>query len=225
MWIYNIYGAGKPLWIDLPTQTVVLRLNGHAVVTVVVVRGEEKPSKSSMSKRHLVSAIAFVFFKRWPTDNPIPSSSSSSSSSLSPVHNHRGRKETSDLSGGALLPHPKRYVVLAVYFVCFSHISVVDLCACWCANEVEWRRRKKKMGFVVVISVPLILLVAILALACYLLGRRKGRTESTPMYYGPPAPPMAAGPPPKWVSRCKETMWSRLITRFEWLLVGRACVA
>ncbi|CAL9758205.1 unnamed protein product [Musa acuminata subsp. burmannicoides] len=60
------------------------------------------------------------------------------------------------------------------------------------------------MGFVVVISVPLILLVAILALACYLLGRRKGRTESTPMYYGPPAPPMAAGPPPKYLPNQAE---------------------
>ncbi|CAL9156894.1 unnamed protein product [Musa hybrid cultivar] len=114
-----------------------------------------------MSKRHLVSAIAFVFLKRWPTDNPIPSSSSSSSLSLSCPQSQR-KKETSDLR--------------------------------WCSPAPS---EEKKMGFVVVISVPLILLVAILALACYLLGRRKGRTEATPMYYGPPAPPMAAGPPPK----------------------------
>ncbi|THU74649.1 hypothetical protein C4D60_Mb04t35620 [Musa balbisiana] len=67
------------------------------------------------------------------------------------------------------------------------------------------------MGLVVVISVPLILLVAILALACYLLGRSKGRTEATPMYYGPPAPPMAAGPPPKYLPNQAEV-------KKEWLV-------
>ncbi|KAH1078452.1 hypothetical protein AAZX31_19G167700 [Glycine max] len=49
------------------------------------------------------------------------------------------------------------------------------------------------MGFVMVISLPLILFILILALACYLLGRAKGRRQQ-PQQYGPPAPPPQAQP-------------------------------
>ncbi|KAJ0967604.1 hypothetical protein J5N97_024521 [Dioscorea zingiberensis] len=50
---------------------------------------------------------------------------------------------------------------------------------------------KKDMSFVVVISLPLVLLVAIIAIACYLLGRAKARCEThrAAPFYGPPAPP------------------------------------
>ncbi|KAL7614194.1 hypothetical protein Lser_V15G08399 [Lactuca serriola] len=46
------------------------------------------------------------------------------------------------------------------------------------------------MGFVIVISLPLILLFLIAAIGCYLFGRNRARKEAiTPQYYGPPAPP------------------------------------
>ncbi|KAL4371320.1 hypothetical protein AHAS_Ahas06G0154000 [Arachis hypogaea] len=50
------------------------------------------------------------------------------------------------------------------------------------------------MGFVVVVSLPLILLILIVALACYLMGRAKGRQQACgyPQQYGPPAPPPQA---------------------------------
>ncbi|ESW34747.1 hypothetical protein PHAVU_001G177600 [Phaseolus vulgaris] len=49
------------------------------------------------------------------------------------------------------------------------------------------------MGFVVVISLPLILFILILALVCYMLGRAKGRRQN-PQQYGPPVPPAQAQP-------------------------------
>ncbi|OAY42690.1 hypothetical protein MANES_08G008300v8 [Manihot esculenta] len=50
------------------------------------------------------------------------------------------------------------------------------------------------MGYIIVVSLPLILFILILALACYLIGRNSGRREAAriPQYYGPPAP----APPP-----------------------------
>ncbi|WOH00917.1 hypothetical protein DCAR_0520293 [Daucus carota subsp. sativus] len=48
------------------------------------------------------------------------------------------------------------------------------------------------MGYVLVISFPVILFLLILAIACYLLGRARGRQQSAPQYYGPPVP----APPP-----------------------------
>nr|XP_043634994.1 uncharacterized protein LOC122606095 [Erigeron canadensis]XP_043634995.1 uncharacterized protein LOC122606095 [Erigeron canadensis] len=46
------------------------------------------------------------------------------------------------------------------------------------------------MGFVIVISLPLILLTLIIAIGCYLFGRNRARKEATtPQYYGAPAPP------------------------------------
>ncbi|KAB2013538.1 hypothetical protein ERO13_D09G144800v2 [Gossypium hirsutum] len=55
------------------------------------------------------------------------------------------------------------------------------------------------MGFVLVISFPLLLLVLILALAFYLLGRAQGRRERPAQYFGPPVPPpgsVSASSPP-----------------------------
>ncbi|KAJ9181569.1 hypothetical protein P3X46_009686 [Hevea brasiliensis] len=56
------------------------------------------------------------------------------------------------------------------------------------------------MGYVIVVSLPLILFIIILALACYLLGRNWGRRQAAaariPQYYGPSAPPPRAQPPP-----------------------------
>nr|DAD28501.1 TPA_asm: hypothetical protein HUJ06_029969 [Nelumbo nucifera] len=52
------------------------------------------------------------------------------------------------------------------------------------------------MGFVVVISLPVILFILILAIACYLLGRARGQTlarPAPPQYYGPP--PVLPVPP------------------------------
>ncbi|KDP29131.1 hypothetical protein JCGZ_16520 [Jatropha curcas] len=48
------------------------------------------------------------------------------------------------------------------------------------------------MGYVIVVSLPLILFILIVALACYLVGRNLGRREAArlPQYYGPPAPPL-----------------------------------
>ncbi|CAK9172807.1 unnamed protein product [Ilex paraguariensis] len=48
------------------------------------------------------------------------------------------------------------------------------------------------MGYVVVISLPVILFFLIVAIACYLIGRARGREEAVrlPRYYGPPAPPV-----------------------------------
>ncbi|KAJ0657454.1 putative protein GAPT [Helianthus annuus] len=46
------------------------------------------------------------------------------------------------------------------------------------------------MGYIIVISLPMILLLLIAAIGCYLFGKSRGRTEATiPQYYGPPAPP------------------------------------
>ncbi|CAL9002311.1 unnamed protein product [Prunus brigantina] len=50
---------------------------------------------------------------------------------------------------------------------------------------------KIKMGYVVVVSVPVILFIVIIALAFYLIGRATGRREafSAPQHVGPPVPP------------------------------------
>lgn len=49
------------------------------------------------------------------------------------------------------------------------------------------------MGYVLVISFPVILFLLIIAIACYLLGRARGRQQAAiPQYYGPPVP----APPP-----------------------------
>ncbi|GFP83164.1 hypothetical protein PHJA_000459800 [Phtheirospermum japonicum] len=47
------------------------------------------------------------------------------------------------------------------------------------------------MGYIVVVSLPVILFFFITAIACYLFGRARGRQENVrlPQYYGPPAPP------------------------------------
>ncbi|KAI5325395.1 hypothetical protein L3X38_034469 [Prunus dulcis] len=48
-----------------------------------------------------------------------------------------------------------------------------------------------KMGYVVVVSVPVILFIVIIALAFYLIGRANGRREavSAQQHFGPPVPP------------------------------------
>ncbi|KAJ0027469.1 hypothetical protein Pint_35641 [Pistacia integerrima] len=50
------------------------------------------------------------------------------------------------------------------------------------------------MGYVIVVSLPVILFILIVALAFYLLGRERGRSEvkRTQQHYGPPLP----APPP-----------------------------
>ncbi|KAI8556285.1 hypothetical protein RHMOL_Rhmol05G0240800 [Rhododendron molle] len=50
------------------------------------------------------------------------------------------------------------------------------------------------MGYFIVISLPVILLFLIIALACYIFGRAQARAQaaSVPQYYGPPAPPLGA---------------------------------
>lgn len=50
------------------------------------------------------------------------------------------------------------------------------------------------MGYVVIISLPVILAFLIMAIACYLLGRASGRSEAArvPQFYGPPPPPVGA---------------------------------
>ncbi|POO01684.1 hypothetical protein TorRG33x02_024610 [Trema orientale] len=55
------------------------------------------------------------------------------------------------------------------------------------------------MGYIVVVSLPLILFILIVALGFYLLGRARGRSDSAhvPQYYGPPAAPLQAQPPPQ----------------------------
>lgn len=45
------------------------------------------------------------------------------------------------------------------------------------------------MGFLVVISLPAVIAVAVLAALCYLLGR--AREKRAAQMYGPPAPPPA----------------------------------
>ncbi|KAL8149892.1 hypothetical protein AgCh_006781 [Apium graveolens] len=57
----------------------------------------------------------------------------------------------------------------------------------------KWRLRVKRiqeMGYVYVISFPAILFILIVAIACYLLGRARGRQEAAtlPQYHGPPVP-------------------------------------
>ncbi|KAK1409786.1 hypothetical protein QVD17_36315 [Tagetes erecta] len=45
------------------------------------------------------------------------------------------------------------------------------------------------MGYIIVISLPMVLLFLIAAIGCYLFGKNRGRREaSIPQYYGPPAP-------------------------------------
>ncbi|PIA37325.1 hypothetical protein AQUCO_03000133v1 [Aquilegia coerulea] len=49
------------------------------------------------------------------------------------------------------------------------------------------------MGYVVVISLPMILLILILSISCYLCGRARGRTQAstaTQMYGPPPVTPV-----------------------------------
>ncbi|GMY14760.1 hypothetical protein FCV25MIE_09999 [Fagus crenata] len=48
------------------------------------------------------------------------------------------------------------------------------------------------MGYIMVISLPVILFILIVALAFYLLGRAGGRSEAARQYHGPPAPPFQA---------------------------------
>lgn len=50
--------------------------------------------------------------------------------------------------------------------------------------------------FEVVISIPEILLLVLLALGCYLLGRKRGRAEAAaaPQQFAPPAPPPGLSP-------------------------------
>nr|BAJ98002.1 predicted protein [Hordeum vulgare subsp. vulgare] len=44
--------------------------------------------------------------------------------------------------------------------------------------------------FYLVISIPAILLLLVLALGCYMLGRNRGRAEAAaPQQFAPPAPP------------------------------------
>ncbi|KQJ83620.1 hypothetical protein BRADI_5g15835v3 [Brachypodium distachyon] len=50
--------------------------------------------------------------------------------------------------------------------------------------------------FELVISIPAVLLVLILALGCYVLGRNRGRAEATSLpQFAPPAPPPQFAPP------------------------------
>ncbi|KAG2690144.1 hypothetical protein I3843_09G170200 [Carya illinoinensis] len=54
------------------------------------------------------------------------------------------------------------------------------------------------MGYIVVISLPVILFILIVALAFYLLGRAQGRSQAARIpHYGPPAPPLHAPSPPQ----------------------------
>ncbi|KVH93916.1 hypothetical protein Ccrd_004005, partial [Cynara cardunculus var. scolymus] len=51
------------------------------------------------------------------------------------------------------------------------------------------------MGYIIVISLPVILLFLIIAIGCYLFGKNRGRSEATTtQYYGPPAPPYGVQP-------------------------------
>lgn len=57
------------------------------------------------------------------------------------------------------------------------------------------------MGYVIVVSLPVILFILIVALAFYLLGRERGRNEvkRIQQHYGPPVPappPNQLQPPP-----------------------------
>ncbi|KAL8247436.1 hypothetical protein R6Q59_008652 [Mikania micrantha] len=53
------------------------------------------------------------------------------------------------------------------------------------------------MGYIIVISLPVILLFLIAAIGCYLIGKSRGRQEATiPQHYGPPAPPYGVQVPP-----------------------------
>ncbi|KXG26725.1 hypothetical protein SORBI_3006G149000 [Sorghum bicolor] len=48
----------------------------------------------------------------------------------------------------------------------------------------------------VVISIPAILLLILLAVGCYLLGRNRGRAAAS-QQFAPPAPPPGLSPSPK----------------------------
>ncbi|KAL8480693.1 hypothetical protein ACS0TY_026752 [Phlomoides rotata] len=51
------------------------------------------------------------------------------------------------------------------------------------------------MGFIVVVSLPVILFFLIVGITCYLIGKWRGRKENARLqtqYYGPPIP----APPP-----------------------------
>ncbi|XP_068658733.1 uncharacterized protein [Aristolochia californica] len=52
------------------------------------------------------------------------------------------------------------------------------------------------MGFVLVISLPLILLVLLIGFGCYFLGRARGRHDirTAPQAFGMPLPPPGAQP-------------------------------
>ncbi|WVY90724.1 hypothetical protein V8G54_036238 [Vigna mungo] len=63
-------------------------------------------------------------------------------------------------------------------------------------KQVILRRRRSKMGMVVVISLPLIIFCFLLGFGCYFFGRARGRREmqSNPQVYGMPAPPPGVSP-------------------------------
>ncbi|XP_031505455.1 uncharacterized protein LOC116267722 [Nymphaea colorata] len=71
------------------------------------------------------------------------------------------------------------------------------------------------MGFVVVISLPLILFALLLGFGCYFLGRARGRREllATAQVHVLPTPPPGAttnqqlgGPPPPAMMKCDNSM-------------------
>lgn len=49
----------------------------------------------------------------------------------------------------------------------------------------------RNMGYIIVVSVPAVLIILIIALACCLIGREYGRRRAAwvPQNYGPTAPP------------------------------------
>ncbi|WOL19591.1 hypothetical protein Cni_G28393 [Canna indica] len=61
------------------------------------------------------------------------------------------------------------------------------------------------MGFVVVISLPLILFAILLGFGCYFLGRAKGRqdvrTGVGSQVYGVPLPPAGSSSPPTEITK------------------------
>ncbi|CAN0881208.1 hypothetical protein LINGRAHAP2_LOCUS14104 [Linum grandiflorum] len=98
------------------------------------------------------------------------------------VGRHNSRDTTGSLSLDLIRPR----------LCCSIGTRKIHSGVCSVGNRI--RRRKDRMGFVFVISAPMILFILIVGLACYLVGRNRGRSQasSIPQVYGAPAPPPEA---------------------------------
>ncbi|KAK7245122.1 hypothetical protein RIF29_39956 [Crotalaria pallida] len=87
----------------------------------------------------------------------------------------------------------KTHILNALHSAVVLFILSINIITC--GKKVKFERRA--MGLVVVVSLPLILFILALALACYMLGRAKGRRQAQQTYGSPAPPPLVQVKPPE----------------------------